>query len=365
MRANKLKKTSKSNIYELTSASGRTEYIVRFSYLGKTYGERNFTKLFGCTTLNKTYEMFNNVKVELSKGNNPFQKKTSINLDTYWAERQQEIKEGDHKYILQKFYDLHIKPKIGKKDIDKIKEKDILDILNGSLKESGSSNRMKLRTILNPIFRKCLKKGKVEENVIEDIKFEKPSFKTDLGSVLIDDFKTVAKNVYKEIMLLPEDTDKKVEVKLTMLFGLMTARRRSEILKYKLSDIVDDKLFVPKEYTKIKSTDEFPLSKEMLNLIKKLPKEEDKIFSMSVQKITKTFNKIVSDADIKLVKGQTFTFHTTRHLFQSIMIRELSNPPLVDRCLSHTQNSVMSIYLSFEYSNRKEVFEKYWEIIRG
>ena len=365
MRKNPITKTSKPNIYQTTSLTGRTEYIVRFAYLGKNYGERNFTKLFGTTTLSQTVEMLNSVKVELSKGNNPFKKKISISLDTYWEERQQEIKEGSHKYILQKFYAKHIQPIIGQKDIDEIEEKHIRSILNGTLKESGSSNRMKLRTILNPIFRKCFKKGRVKENVIEDIKFEKPTFKTEMSSVLVNDFKTVSKKLYKEVMLLPESTTKDIEFKLSMLFGLMTARRRSEILKYTYDDIKDNKLFVPKQYTKIGKADEFPLSFEMINLIKKLPKNSDNIFTINVQNITKTFNSVVKNADIQVVKNQSFTFHNTRHLFQSIMIKKTSNPPLVDRCLSHVQNSVMSIYLSFEYSDRKEVFEQYWKILRG
>ncbi len=365
MRKNKLQKTSKPNIYEIVSHSERIEYIVRFSYLGKSYGQRNFTKLFGCNTLKQTFDKFNEVKIELSKGNNPFKKKVSISLNSLWDERRKELKEGDHKYVLSSYYKKHIEPIIGKMDIDEVDEKHLYRILNGTLKESGSSNRMKLKTILNPIFRKSIKKELIKNSPLEYIKFEKLKFKEELSSILVNDYKIVSQKLYKGIKDLREDGQKYIEYKLSMYFGLMTVRRRSEILKYKHSNIIDGKLFVPSEYTKINKTDEFPLSEEMLELINKLPKDRDELFTINRQTITKRFNKVVKDCNIQLTKGNTFTFHQCRNLFQSIMIPQTSNPPLVDRCLSHTQNNVMSIYLSFEYKNRKEVFEEYWDILRG
>lgn len=358
MRKNELKKTSKPNIYQIDALSGRTEYIVRFSYLGKTYGQRNFTKLFGCTTLKQTEEMFNNVKAELSKGNNPFLKKHTINLDTLWEDYKENLK-GNHLYILNGYYEKHIQPLIGKVDIDEVEEKHIYRILNGTLKESGSSNRMKLRTILNPIFKKAIKKGYIKTSPLEFIKFEKPANREELSSIVAEDYKSVTKKLYKSVLEIEN-----IEDRLASLFGLMTARRRNEILQYKHSDIIDGKLFVPKEYTKSNRSDEFPLSKEMLELIEQLPQERDNLFTIPLNRITKMFGRAVEKSNLKLTKDGKFTFHQTRHLFQSIMIKETNNPPLVDRCISHTQNNVMSIYLSFQYENRKEVFKKYWEIMR-
>ncbi len=361
MRKNTLEKTTKPNIYKITSMNDRVEYIVRFSFLNKNYGQRNFTKLFGCSTLNQTVEMFNSVKVELSRGNNPFKKKVSISLDTLWEERKTHIKAGSHLYILEKFYLLHIQSIIGKKDIDEIEEKHIYKILNGTLRESGSSNRMKLRTILNPIFKKAIKKEQLKISPLEYIKFEKPQNREGLSSILVNDFTVVAKKIYKEIMKVEDKQDR-----LSFLLGFMTARRRGELLQYKHSDIKDDKLFVPKEIIKMSKADQFPLPKEALDIIQTLPKEErDNLFTIPVGRVTKRFTLLIENSNIELTKDETFTFHQCRHLFQSIMIPETNNPPLVDRCLSHTQNSVMSVYLSFEYKNRKKVFEKYWEIIRG
>lgn len=365
MRKNELKKTSKPNIYEILSVSGRKEYVVRFSYLSKNYGQRNFTKLFGTTTLNQTQEMFQNVKVELSRGNNPFVKRKSISLDTLFGQHIKSLK-GQHQYIIGLFYKKHIQPKIGKYDVDEIEEKHIYEILNTTLKDSSSTHRMKLRTSLNLIFKKLVKKGIIKLSPLEFIKFEKPKNREELSTILVNDFETVSKKLYRGILEV-----EKIEDRLSLLFSLMCARRRGEIVQYehqmirKMSD-GSYKVFVPNKITKINKNDEFPLPLEMVKLIKQLPKiNNNKLYELPVQRLTKKFNKVVEDCDIQLTKDERFTLHQCRHLFQSIMIPKTSNPPLVDRCLSHTQSSSLSVYYSLSYESRKKVFEEYWEIIRG
>ena len=45
---------------------------VRFKYEGKNYRVRNFTKLFGCSTEQDAFNKLQEIKILLSKGQNPF-----------------------------------------------------------------------------------------------------------------------------------------------------------------------------------------------------------------------------------------------------------------------------------------------------
>lgn len=359
MRKNKLTKTSKPNIYETVTLDGSKNYIVRFSYLGKNYGQRNFTKLFGTRTLKQTFDKFQEVKVNISSGNNPFLKKVSITLDSYFEEHNKHNKDH-HQYSTRKYYEKHIKPIIGNMDIDDIKKNHIEKILNGSLKNNKERSKLTLKEILRPIFNKGIKANLIKHSPLDDIKFNKAKGKRDLSFRLVDDFKTVAQQLYNEIQNIEN-----IEDRCSVLICLMTARRRGEVTQLQRSDIKGDKVFVPESVTKTGTTDEYPLPDEVIELISTLPKGHDDIFTIGDHRMTSTFNKVVKDAKIQLTKDSKLTLHDTRNLFSSIMIPETNNPPLVDRCLSHAQHSIMNIYLDFTYDKRKDVFEKYWKILRG
>ena len=363
-RKNKLKKTSERNIYELYSVSRRKEYIVRFSYLGKNYGERNFTKLFGTTTLKQTFEMFQNIKVELSKGNNPFAKKKTSDVDTYFLEYIKTISSPANQDNKTWYYNKHIKPTLGKLSAGDITETHIHNIMNGTLKDLSMRSKKELKTILAPLFRTAIRKGDIKYSPLDEFKLKKDEGKEELSFRLIESFATVANQIYNAILEM-----EKIEEKMVLLIALMCARRRGEILKLKFQDIKDDKVFVPKEITKNGQSDVYPFPKEVLELLEILKKEKGSkgnIFDMGVHKPTYLFNKIIKNPKnkIQLTSNQKLTLHDTRHLFQSIMMPEINNPPLVDRCLSHSQSSILNTYLSIGYNDRKLVFLRYWEIIR-
>ena len=71
-RINDKKKTKYNNIYEIETAEGQKNYIANFSHLGKRYGDRNFTKLFGSKTPHQAYQKLVEIKVSIAAGNNPF-----------------------------------------------------------------------------------------------------------------------------------------------------------------------------------------------------------------------------------------------------------------------------------------------------
>jgi hypothetical protein len=65
----------------------------------------------------------------------------------------------------------------------------------------------------------------------------------------------------------------------------------------------------------------------------------------------------------KISYNQAFRIHDLRHLFQSVM-SEKYKKELVGACISHHTGDINSIYQSFQFENRKEVFRNYWQQIR-
>lgn len=360
MRKHTLNKTSKPCIYTIKMVDGRVNYIVRFSYLNKNYGQRNFTKLFGTDSTKSTFDKLQEVRIELSRGNNPFEKEKVTTLNEYFEEHINSF-QGKTQYTLQKYYDKHVKPIIGNNDIALITRKQIEKILQGTLKNTASKTKSDLKLILNPIFKKSIRDKKRTDNPLEGIKFKKPQPKPELTYRVVSDLKFAAKELYR---LISQEED--LELRAVLLIALMTARRRGEILKLKYSDIIDDKVFVPVDITKTKTPDIYPLPHEVLEIISQLPVNTDnKLFTVGEARVTRAFTRLISKSNIVLSDGSKFTLHDTRNLFQSIMIPETNNPQLVDRCISHRQDgSMMSVYLSFSYEKRESIFKKYWNITR-
>lgn len=138
MRKYRLKKTTKPCIYETYSRDKQKMFIVKFSYLGKAYPEKNFTKLFGCTTANQALLKLHEVKILISSGKDPFRKHPSSTdkrtLDFYFNKHIQR-NQGKTKYSLTMYYKKHIQPTLGKKDLKDINPDHIEHILNTSLKD--------------------------------------------------------------------------------------------------------------------------------------------------------------------------------------------------------------------------------------
>lgn len=363
MRIDKLKKTKYLCVYEIIANDTTKQYIVRFSYLGKNYGERNFSNLFGVRTAKQAFDKLQVVKVEIANGNNPFIRKIEKTFESYFNEHlktlQNKVKFGD-KYNTNQTYKKYIKEPLGNKIISSIEEKDITKILS-MMDANGLGNRRKLdvKTVLRPIFNMAMKNQIINFSPLDDIKFGKVKAKPEITYRVIMDLETTAQTLYNNIMKIEN-----VQDKIILCIALMTARRKSEILKLDYSYIKGDKVFVPSEIAKTANVDEFPLPKEVLSLIPLLETSTGKLFTCNNQRPTLQFNKIVKLSNIKFTEDNTITFHDTRNLFSTIMAKT-EGVYLVDRCLSHTQAAIMTKYMAFGYRDRKKVFEKYWDILRG
>lgn len=366
MRINELQKTTKPNIYEVKNYDGSKHYMVRFRYLNKNYPIKNFTKMYGCITLTQTQNKLNEIKYQLSLGSNPFEKVQSETINKYFEIYLNSFKNEKTKYVNITFYNKHIKPIIGEKQINAVTLTDLNIILNGTLKDKSDRTKKTLKNIMNPIFDKAIRNQKIKFNLTKDINFKKPKPKIELTSRVSEDLIVIAQKLYSQIISMND-----LELKIIFLFSLMTVRRRSEILRLCWNDIVDNKVFVPENITKTNVVDEFPLSEIIINLLQSFKNEKsqptDLLFTIKEDKVTRQFNDIVKSSNIQIVKNQKFTLHDCRNLFQSIMILKSGNALLVDRCISHNQNSksILNVYLSFAYEDRKKVFEEYWTVLEN
>ena len=48
------------------------QILVRFKHLSTTYPVKNFTKLFGCKTQKQAFDKLQEIKILITKGQNPF-----------------------------------------------------------------------------------------------------------------------------------------------------------------------------------------------------------------------------------------------------------------------------------------------------
>lgn len=151
---------------------GSKNIMVRFKHLSKTYPVKNFTKLFGCQTETKAFEILQKVKIAISEGKDPFVT-TFDDLNSLFDKKLEEYKaKGKWSYHTCRnnyyFYNKHIRNKIGHKKIEKIKYEDINNILDTFEKNQDSSKNYVI-SLLNPIFKEELKKGKIHSNEIDKI----------------------------------------------------------------------------------------------------------------------------------------------------------------------------------------------------
>lgn len=365
MRKNKLTKTSYQCVYETIGNDSIKNYIVRFSYLGRNYGERNFTKLFGARTAKQAFEKLQEVKTELSKGNNPFKKKKGRSVNEYFETFIKTQSNGNSKYgtryRYENAYNKFIKETIGTKNIGDVTADDIQYILDVVMDKNTDRTKAEVKTTLKPLIKLAQRDGEVKYSVLEDIKFSKKRKKEELTYRVRTDLEIVANRLYKAILAL-DDT----ELKVIYLIALMCARRKGEILKLDYSYISGNKVYAPRSITKTSVTDEYPLPIEVMNLLPSLDTyKEGKLFMCPVHTPSAKFPSFIKDIDIEFSENQTFTLHDTRALWSSIMSIKTQKTDLVDRCISHTQAGSKGHYQSFGYNSRKELFEQYWDIVRG
>lgn len=359
-------------ITEKVLKDGTTAIYVRFKYLSKTHPVKNFTKLYGCKTKTAALKELEKIKVLLSKGIDPFNTMgTSLNDYFYKSlELNQENGNWRKTTVIQysNFYEGYIKKSIGHKKLDKITYEDLEKILE-NLNHTKGSYRNRIYRILTPFFDKAIKRGEINNNPCESLKYEKVDKKEKLEKRVIEDKLTIARILYKAFVNhKARYTRQRGEVNIYFLLLLLSGHRQNEIIQLTRDDCYLDegKIISPASITKTKTDYDFPIPKECKEWIKNKNSGELLFPNMNLKSIYFQFQNILDKTEIQLYKDKKFSPHDMRSLLLNIMIQNCKvDSRLADTCLEHKQEKVIEHYLNFSYKDKKKAFKKYWKKIRN
>jgi integrase len=349
---------------------------VRFKFQGKDFGVRNFTKLFGCKTQKSAYNVLENeVKPLLSQGKNPFLQ-TPKNLDEIFQEKinhKKDSSNGWSKYTISNyelFYKKAMKKKLGHKKLNKITYSDLESIIKNLENENKSPvwiNR--LVQILNPIFKDALKRNEVFENPclkVEKTKYKKPD--TIYDKIIDDNILVVAQRLYLAIDKYPVKTKgSEVEKKCYLYLILLNGRRIGETLNLKKENcyLKTRRIISPREITKQDEESVFPIPNECLEYFSSV--KEGLLFpNIKRASVYLMFQRLLKISGVEVRNTKTITVHDVRSLLINNMIKNLTiDSRLADSCLDHQLKGTIREYASFEFNQKKDALEKYWNIVRN
>lgn len=352
---------------------GTKKIIVRFKHLGIDYNRKNFTKLFGSKSETQAYKTLQEIKIELSKGEDPFLD-TPETLDYIWQKRyERKTSRGDWgkntRENYEYFYAAYVKESIGWMKIGKIEHKhieEVLDLLHD--KKNGSKNLLK--TMLKPLFKQAIVDKLIKENPFEHIQtFIEPDARRKITEVAQEEPLEIARQIYKAIPKF-EVRDigidgRELEMQMFLYLLLLSAHRMGELMKLTTLDcyLEENMIISPETITKTKVAYRFPIPAECLDYIKSI--KEGLLFpNIKRGSNSKTFKRLVKMTNLHLYSGQNISMHDTRRLLMSIMIENGIDSKIADACLNHKEASVMKHYLDVDYKTVVKAYKKYWKLIR-
>lgn len=353
--------------------SNNIQILVRFKHQSTTYPVKNFTKLFGCKTQKQAYDKLQEVKISITKGQNPFNPAGNTLNDIFKRkiENKRLSKEWSEFTIsnYELFYEKILKKSLGHKKLNKITYDDLLKILENKdflTKKSVWKNRLK--QILNPIFKDAIKTGEIYINPCDKIDhFSVDETETVSSKIIDNNLLFLSQELYKSIEKYPVKTKSHLEqYKCYLYMVLLTAHRIGEVCKLTREDcyISHKKIISPKEITKTGEESEFPIPDECIEYIKSV--EKGKLFpNIKRESVYLMFQRLISISDIELRKDKILTIHNTRNLLLNIMIENGIDSRLADSCLDHKANGTIRSYIEFSFKQKKEAFEKYWLLVRN
>lgn len=348
--------------------NGQRAILVRFQHLGTRYPVKNFTTIFGVKTEKQAYDKLQEIKVLISQGQDPFSS-SSNTLDEVWdkwvvkkssAKEWSDITTSNSKY----FYNAYIKKSIGHKRINKITYIDLMDIIDSMQKENGTKNTLK--RLLKPLFDDQIKKGNLQENVINKIStLKEPPSKQPLSKRTSEKPLDILRKLYKAI---PEynKTYKSIAIKAIMHMCLFTAHRTGELRKIKRRDINLNTMRVisPSSITKTKVDYHYPLPPELKSYVEAL-ENEDIVFPISRGSMSAIFDRWLDIAKIELFDGKRLSWHDFRRMMVTVMVTDCKiDSMLADACLEHSPEGVKKHYFHFTYEDKCNAYQQYWDKIK-
>jgi integrase len=359
-------------IESIVLKNGTTAIYVTFKYQSKRYPTKNFTKLFGCRTEKQAYEKLQEVKVLISKGQNPFIT-TYTTLNDIWDARvATKSTNGEWRYTTVKnygiFYERYIRKTIGVMKLEKIKYGDLKRIQDVDMAHTAKSTRNTLKLMIRPVFVEEIKKGNIVDNPFDFLDSYEMPVRQELSKRTNEKNLDIARKLYSAIEKYPVLAHyQKDEIKVFLYLTIMTARRYGEAMKLRKEHchLSERKIIAPASITKTKEDYHYPIPDECMDYIDKI--EEGLLFpTLKRGSVYQIFQRLLTIADVQVYSGKHISLHDTRRLMLTIMIKELKiDSVLADTCLNHKQKDTIKHYINFEYVDIEEAYKKYWDLIRA
>jgi len=355
-----------------TLKDGSKNVYVLFKYLGKRYPEKNFTKIFGCNTEKQAYTKLQEVKLEISKGKDPFTTTRDTLNDLYDERKITNLNKGAWKprtvESYDYFYDRYIRNTIGHKKISKITYEDLRNLYDKEMAHIENSTKNQFKRIIRPIFIEEIKKGNLYDNVVDKLETYKMPVRESLELRTDENYIDIVRKLYQAVPKYEALSYKqREEWKNYLMLMVMTAHRHGELRLLTIDDCYIDKkmIIAPKTITKTKEDYRFPLPDEIIPYLKKI---KNGLIFPTIKKgsVDMVFQRLLKLADISTFNGKRISPHDLRRLMLTIMIRDLKiDSLLADTCLNHKQKDTVKHYISFQYEDIENAYSKYWNYIRN
>jgi len=373
------------NIYEVFNATGKKEYLATWSQRGRRYIEKNLTRLYGSTTAYQASTKLNELKVLISKGEDPFSKEDPDKLKNFSSLVLNEIQsrnvKDNYKVIQKLIYLKHLDKPLGKLKLDQVTIHILEKTFHKILQEYSFETVINLKKTIRPTLDYAVDENLIPNNPLNSLKIKKQTRsnkrkrKAPLKHRLLGKTNTkylnISKVLYNEALHYtpkrPKNHDDPREFQIAFLIAIMTARRRSEILKISYEDITEyGTVKTRADTTKTEVWEEYPLPEEVLDRLQ--PQGKGPIVPHITEKrYSYHMKQLIEGLDLPIHTDMKITGHDTRNLFLTIMSKETKNPFLCDTAISHDQSNykMLLTYYEPDISDFIELFEWYWDLLRG
>lgn len=369
---------AKKGITTKILSNGSKHIYVRFKHNGTNYGVKNFTKLFGCRTENSAFEKLCEVRVSLTKGINPFDDKSTI-LNDLWDKKLLTVKwkENTKRHYIN-YYDIVIRNTLGKKSLHKITAQDVSN-LKIQYYHKSVSYQNRIKSIISPIIdEEIITNNEINYNPLSILKNTRAPSAKPISDKVIEDATTIAKKIYTKLInndvkyisnYHHSEYDNDEETNALFLLMLLTVHRFGELLQLRKKDIYYDnnnyRIVSPKEITKTNISYQFPLPSELTRYIENIKDKDDLLFpNLNRGKVSVRFKKLIQSLELTVINNKTLSAHDLRRIFTSILAKNKVDISLIDYALEHQIKNVMKHYLHYDYEDKREVFNKYWSLIK-
>lgn len=354
-------------LFILISASGSKRWKFRYKFGGKskkiTIGEYPYISL---KVAREKREVF---KQLLSEGKDPamqMRETTVKTLNDVAYEVKEHIANGVSDKYLKKligYYDVHVKPILGLKNIRDIDRLDIIDVMDAMKKRGIYESAKKTINLLERILKYAVTKGYLDRSIISDLD----------KSMLVKKVPTKHRAAFtkeSDIAILMSEIER-YSVPLTknaLRLSAHLALRPKEIrcLKWEYVNISDRSIVIPASEMKMREEHIVPISNQVLdyfNELKALSANDMYVFPNTVY-----YDRCMSENTVNVAirrlgfTKEEMTAHGFRSMFSTIAHEKSGfSHEVIEHVLAHSVgNSVSQAYNRAKYLKERRELMQWW-----